>query len=143
MKIKVLFLCVHNSARSQIAEELLRKKVKDNFEISSAGFEPGVVNPYVVKVLQEEGIDISLKSTRNVFDLYNQGNFYNYIITVCDESNSQRCPIFPGFNKTIHWSFEDPSSFKGSEEEILIKTRMIKNQINNKLDEWIKEILQD
>lgn len=143
MKIKVLFLCVHNSGRSQIAEELLRKKAVDYFDVSSAGFEPSVINPYVAKVLQEENIDISQKSTKNVFDLYNQGNFYNYIITVCDESNQQRCPIFPGFNKAIHWNFEDPSSFKGTDEEIINKVKQVKNKINQQLDIWIKDVLKN
>ena len=129
MAIKVLFVCIHNSARSQMAEALLNKYGGDDFEAYSGGIEPGELNPYVVKVLQEdEGIDISKNKTKSAFDFVKQGVLFQYIVTVCDES-SQRCPIFPNVRERIMMSFDDPSIFTGSDEEILEKVRKVKEQI--------------
>ena len=129
MAIKVLFVCIHNSARSQMAEALLNKYGGDDFEAYSGGIEPGELNPYVVKVLQEdEGIDISKNKTKSAFDFVKQGILFQYIVTVCDES-SQRCPIFPNVRERIMMSFDDPSIFTGSDEEILEKVRKVKEQI--------------
>ncbi len=136
-KMKVLFVCVHNSARSQMAEAFLKKIAGDKFEVESAGIEPGILNPIVVKVMKEIGIDISNNKTKSVFDFYKQGKRYNYVITVCDESQSEKCPIFPGAIKQIHMGFEDPTGFKGTEEEKLIETRKIRNQIEAKIKEWL------
>ena len=96
MKEKVLFICVHNTARSQMAEEYLRKLASDRFEVESAGLEPGTINPLVVEVLKEEGIDITGKKTNSVFEFYKEGRRYHYVITVCSKEASERCPIFPG-----------------------------------------------
>jgi arsenate reductase len=137
---KVLFVCIHNSARSQIAEELLRKYGGDEFEVQSAGFEPSQINPLAVDVLKEEGIDISAKSTNSVFEFFKQGKQFGYVITVCDESNAQRCPIFPGRRYRIHWSFEDPSSFTGSQEEKLERTRAVKEKIKTEVLKFIELI---
>jgi arsenate reductase len=136
---KVLFVCVHNSARSQMAEELLRKYGEGSFVVESAGLEPGVLNPLAIEVLKEEDIDISGKKTRSVFELFKTGHLYRYVITVCDESKAQGCPIFPGQTSRIHWSFEDPSSFEGSWEEKLEKTRVVKEQIKEKVLEFIEQ----
>lgn len=138
-KTKVLFICVHNSARSQMAEELLRKLAGDRFEVESAGLEPGTLNPIVVEVLKEEGIDISGKKTQAVFDLFKKGNLYSYVITVCDEANAERCPIFPGICQKLHWGFPDPSRFQGKWEERLGKTREVRDQIKRKIEQWLKE----
>jgi len=92
----------------------LRKLGGDRFETQSAGIEPGVLNPLVVEVLREEGIDITGKPTHAVFNLYKEGKHYDYVITVCEESSAERCPIFPGVNQRIHWSFPDPSRVTGS-----------------------------
>ncbi len=136
---KVLFVCIHNSARSQMAEELLRKYASDKFIAESAGLEPGTLNPIVVKLLKEdEGIDISEKETRSAFDLFKEGKTYNYVITVCDEEASERCPLFPGVNNKINWSFTDPSSFTGSDEEKLNKTKIVKDTIKNHILEFIE-----
>ncbi|MCD4758249.1 MAG: arsenate reductase ArsC [Arcobacteraceae bacterium] len=135
MAKKVLFVCIHNSARSQIAEELLRKYGENEFEVQSAGFEPAGINPLAIEILREENINIDGKETNSVFDLFKAGKTFNYVITVCDEGNAQRCPLFPGLNYRIHWSFEDPSSFTGRDEERLAKTRTVKEQIK-------KEVLQ-
>jgi arsenate reductase len=135
---KVLFVCIHNSARSQIAEEFLRKYGEDRFIVESAGLEPSTLNPLAIEVLKEEGIDISDKKTQSVFELFKTGRLYKYVITVCDEGKAQGCPIFPGQTSRIHWSFEDPSTFEGSWEEKLIKTRKVKEQIKEKILEFVK-----
>lgn len=127
--VKVLFVCIHNSARSQIAEALLKKYGGDHFNVQSAGLQPGVLNPLAVEILKEEDIDIAGKETQSVFDLFKDGKLFNYVITVCDEGNSQRCPIFPGQTKRIHWSFEDPSTFQGDYEAQLAKIRHVKEEI--------------
>lgn len=137
-KQKVLFVCIHNSARSQMAEELLRKLAGDRFEVESAGIEPGTLNPVVVEALKEDGIDIAGKRTKAVFDLLKAGSLYNYVITVCDETSAERCPVFPGTAKRIHWSFADPSRFTGSPEEKLQKVREVKVEIKEKISQWIK-----
>ncbi|MDZ4121976.1 MAG: arsenate reductase ArsC, partial [Candidatus Cloacimonadaceae bacterium] len=117
--IKVLFVCIHNSARSQMAEELLRRAMDGQIDVRSAGLEPGTLNPMVVDVLLENGIDIRTKQTQSVFEVFQQGLTFNFVITVCDESSGQRCPIFPGRVNRLHWSFPDPSSFAGTYEEKL------------------------
>ena len=136
MKKKVLFVCIHNSARSQMAEELLRKLAGDRFEVESAGIEPGKLNPIVVEALKEEGIDITGKETKAVFDLFKKGNLYHYVITVCDETSAERCPVFPGIAQRVHWSFTDPSQFKGSDQEKLVKVREVKKEIKMLVDEF-------
>ena len=136
-KTKVLFVCIHNSGRSQMAEELLRKMAGDRFEVESAGFEPGKLNPVVVEVLKEEGIDITGKQTKAVFDLFKKGNHYSYVVTVCDESNAERCPIFPGLCQRVHWSFTDPSKFQGTDKEKLVMVRKVRDEIKETLKEWI------
>ncbi len=135
---KVLFVCIHNSARSQMAEELLRKLAGDRFEVASAGIEPGQLNPVVVEVLKEERIDIACKRTQSVMDLLKRGNLYSYVITVCDEASAERCPIFPGVAKRLHWGFTDPSTFEGSWDEKLSRTRAVRDEIKNKIDGWLR-----
>ena len=137
---KVLFVCVHNSARSQMAEELLRKIAGDRFEVESAGLEPGTLNPYAVAALREEGIDISGKETVSAFDLLKQGRYYTYVITVCDEASAETCPIFPGCRERFHWSFPDPSKFTGTDEEILTRVREVRDQIGDKITEWVAAV---
>jgi arsenate reductase (thioredoxin) len=139
-KIKILFVCIHNSARSQMAEAFVNVYHNENFIAESAGLEPGVLNPFVVKSMSEIGIDISGNKTKDVFDFFKAGKIFDYVITVCDEASGQRCPIFPGALKSIHWSFEDPSSFTGTEDEKLIKIAKVRNAIKNKLEEFINSI---
>ena len=138
-KIKVLFVCVHNAGRSQIAEELLRKMAGDRFEVESAGLEPGELNPVVVEALKEEGIDITGKQTKAFFDLFKKGNHYSYVITVCEESSAERCPIFPGLTQRLHWSFADPSKFEGTHEEKLAKTRKVREEIRSQIKDWLQK----
>jgi arsenate reductase len=136
---KVLFVCIHNSARSQMAEAFLNKYGNGQFVAESAGIEPGKLNPIVVKVMQEEGIDLSNKKTQAVFDLFKDGKRYNAVVTVCDAVSAERCPIFPGLVKRLAWSFEDPSSFKGSKDEILNHTRIVRDEIKNTILGFIEE----
>lgn len=138
-KMKTLFVCIHNSGRSQMAEALLNHLGGDRFQAESAGFEPGTLNPVVVEALKEIGIDISRNKTKSVFDLYKQGRTYQYVVTVCDESSSERCPIFPGLvRERLHWSFQDPSAFQGGPEEKLAKTRVVRDQIKEKIEQFVK-----
>ena len=95
-KQRVLFVCVHNSARSQMAEAFLKQLAGDRFEVESAGIEPGALNPIVVDAMKEIGIDISGNQTKDVFDFLKRGKAFSYVITVCDEASGERCPIFPG-----------------------------------------------
>ena len=137
---KVLFVCIHNSARSQMAEAWLNHFCGEPFEAESAGLSPGTLNPLVVKVMQEVGIDISHKQTQSVFDLFKAGKTYTYVVTVCDESSAEKCPIFPGVAKRRHWSFPDPSALTGTEEEKLEKTREIRDFIKAEIENWCQEI---
>ena len=138
--IKVLFLCIHNSARSQMAEAYLKKLGGDQFQTESAGLEAGKLNLIAVEVMQEEGIDISGNQTKDVFDFHKEGRSFDYVITVCDEASADRCPVFPGLHKKINWSFDDPSALQGSKEEKLYATRLIRDQIREAVQLFIKEI---
>ena len=135
-KIKVLFVCIHNSARSQMAEAFLKQIGNDKLAVESAGIEPGKLNPIVVEAMHEIGIDISGNKTKSVFDFYKQGKKYHYVITVCGAAKSEQCPIFPGTIQQLHWSFTDPASFSGTNQEILAKTRIIREQIRTKVAEF-------
>jgi arsenate reductase (thioredoxin) len=140
MKTKVLFLCIHNSARSQMAEAFLKFYSGENFEAESAGIEAGKLNPFAVEVMKEIGIDISNNKAKSVFDFHQQGKTYDYVITVCDEGNAAKCPIFHGLHKKLHWNFDDPSSFQGDENEKLIFTRKVRDEIRNAVLEFIKDV---
>src|SRR5215472_2958498 len=116
---KVLFVCIHNSARSQMAEAFLNQRCSGEFEAHSAGLESGRLNPVVVEAMREVGIDISSNQTKTVDDMLKSGRRFDYVITVCDEASAERCPIFPGGTTHLHWGFPDPSSFQGSYEQRL------------------------
>lgn len=138
-KIKVLFVCIHNSARSQMAEAFLNQLAGDRFEAQSAGLEPGVLNPLAVEVMREAGIDISGKPTKSVWDCYKRGAIFNYVITVCDQASAERCPIFPGITKRLHWSFADPAALPGSREEKIEAARRIRDEIRQSVLTFISE----
>jgi arsenate reductase len=140
VKRKVLFICVHNSARSQMAAALLNEKCGEFFSSESAGLEPGKLNPLAVEVLREIGIDISRNKTQAVFDVFKSGELFAYVITVCDESEAASCPIFPGVTTRLHWSFPDPSKLTGSYEELLEGTREIRDQIGDRIEAWCNEV---
>jgi arsenate reductase len=126
-----------------MAEELLRKIAADRFDVESAGLEPGTLNPYAVAALREEGIDISGKETVSAFELLKQGRYYTYVITVCDETSAETCPIFPGCRERFHWSFPDPSKFTGTDEEIMTRVREVTDQIRDKIDEWVTAVKRE
>lgn len=138
-KYRVLFVCVHNSARSQMAEAFLLKYGGDRFEAMSAGLEPGKLNQNVVKVMKEIDIDISGNKTKSAFELYKQGLHFSYVIAVCDAEAAERCPIFPGVTTRLHWPFPDPSAFTGTEEDVLEKTRSVRDSIENKIKEFVRD----
>ncbi len=138
-KIKILFLCIHNSARSQMAEAYLKKYGKDLFIAESAGLEPGTLNPLAIEVMKEDGIDISQNPTKDVFDLYKKGNRFDFVVTVCDKEASERCPVFPGLNEKINWSFDDPSKFMGSYADRLAATRILRNRIKEAVINFINK----
>lgn len=140
MKKKVLFVCIHNSARSQMAEAFLNQTCGDEFEAFSAGIEPGRLNPVVVEVMREIGIDISGNQTKAVFDMYKSGRAFAYVITVCDETSAERCPIYPGVTTRLHWSFPDPSSFSGNHDDKLARTREVRDTIKAKIEQWCAEV---
>jgi arsenate reductase (thioredoxin) len=139
VKKKVLFICVHNSARSQMAAALLNEVCGEVFEAQSAGLEPGTLNPLAVEALQEIGIDISGNETQSVFDVFKSGQLFAYVITVCSESESKGCPIFAGVTKRLHWPFVDPSQFTGTHQQRLAKTRELLEEIRGKIEDSCEE----
>ena len=139
-KKKVLFVCIHNSARSQMAEAFLNQICGDEFVAQSAGLEAGKLNPVVVEAMRETGIDISGNRTKEVFDFIKRGDSFYYVITVCDETSAERCPIFAGVTKRLHWSFADPSAFQGTPDEKLEKTREVRDTIKARIDAWCAEV---
>jgi len=139
MHKKVLFVCVHNSARSQMAEAFLKEMAPGRFEVESAGLEPGALNPLVVEAMGEAGIDIANNKTRSVFDLLKQGKAFDYVITVCDAAHAEGCPVFPGGGERLHWGFPDPSAFEGSHDEKLQETRRVRDSIKEKITRWIQD----
>jgi arsenate reductase len=139
-KIRVLFVCVHNSARSQMAEAFLNAVAGQKYEAVSAGLKPGELNPLAVEVMREVGIDISRNKTKSVFDLYQRGDLFSYVIAVCDAQAAEQCPIFPGLlTKTINWSIDDPASFTGTREEKLEKTRRVRDAIKAKIEAFLRD----
>jgi arsenate reductase len=138
-KQRVLFLCTGNSARSQMAEAFLRHYAGDRFEVHSAGLEPKEINPFTVRVMEENGYSMAAHFAKGV-DVYLGKMLFKYLITVCDRAE-KNCPtVWPGINYRLHWSFEDPDAFEGSEEEKLARFREIRDQIEAKVRAWSEEI---
>lgn len=135
-KQRVLFLCTANSARSQMAEAFLRKYAGNTLEAHSAGLELKGVNPLAVQVMHEVGIDISRQTSKSI-ETYLGKMLFQYLVTVCDDAD-KNCPtIWPGVNIRLHWSFEDPARFEGTEAEKLAKFREVRDQIEKKVKEWV------
>lgn len=139
-KTKVLFVCVHNSARSQMAEAFVKAMAGDRFHVESAGLTPGTINPIVVDAMHEVGIDISKNKTSSVFDCYKSGKLFDYVITVCDDANAEKCPIFAGITKRVHWGFEDPSALTGAYGQKLAGVRVIRDAIKARIEEWLQNL---
>jgi arsenate reductase len=138
--IRVLFICGHNSGRSQMAEAFLNDIAGDRIHVESAGLEPKPVNSLVVEVMQEIGFDLSKAKSDSVFDFFKEGRLYDYVITVCDETAAGQCPVFPGITKRFHWPFMDPEALTGNHEEKLAALRKIREQIRQKVSDWVKTI---
>jgi len=135
-KEKVLFLCTGNSARSQIAEAFLKKWGGDRYDAYSAGTEPKGINPYTDRIMEEVGASLSGQYSKHIKAYMGKINFA-YVITLCDEAK-RSCPaIFLGIGQILHWSFEDPAAFTGSEDEKLAKFREVRDQIERKIKEWL------
>lgn len=132
-KQKILFICQHNSGRSQIAEAYLDKFFGEYYEVESAGLEPtDAVNPLVEKVMAEEGFDLSAKKPQSVFELFKAGKLYDHVVTVCSDSED-KCPLFPGITKRWHWPFPDPAKVTGTDAQKLDAVRKIRDMIK----EWL------
>lgn len=143
MKKRVIFICIHNSGRSQMGEGFLRHLAGDRFDVASAGLEAGKLNPLVVRSMAEIGIDISSHYAKKAQDLIDAGERYDTVITVCDETNAERCPLFPGRGtnahaERLHWGFPDPSALTGSDEEKLAAIRPIRDAIRAQVEAWVK-----
>jgi arsenate reductase (thioredoxin) len=142
-KPRVLFLCIHNSARSQMAAAYLKQMGGDRFEVESAGLEPGKLNPLAVAAMQDAGVDISENGTQSVFDLFESGRRFQYVISVCDAASAERCPIFPGVSTRLNWSFADPSAFTGTERERLTRTIAVRDEIRNRVEQWVEQWVEE
>ena len=136
-KKRVLILCTGNSARSQMGEGLLRHEAGDLFEVASAGVNPVSVKPEAIEAMREIGVDISAHRSKSVDEF--KGQQFDYVITVCDNAN-ERCPIFPGQTKRLHWSFEDPAAVEGDETTRLAVFRRVRDEIKDRLQFFITEI---
>jgi len=140
-KVRILFICVHNTARSQMAEAMANRFHGDILIAESAGFEPGrPLNELAVEAMKENGSDISGNRSKGEFERVKKGEMYGYVITVCDESTAERCPVFPGVTKRLHWSLEDPASFTGSFEDRMEQTRAVRESIRKRLELLAEEI---
>src|SRR4030042_4727551 len=138
IKAKVLFLCTGNSARSQMAEAFLRKYGGDEFEAYSAGLEPKSIHPYTERVMEEVGINLSGQRSKHIQEYMGKVHF-GYLIIVCDEAE-RNCPTtFPGVGQRLHWSFEAPAAFVGSDDEKLAKFREVRGRIEQQIKEWLEE----
>lgn len=136
-KDKVIFICIHNSARSQMAEAYLKHLAGDKYETYSAGLEPGKLNQTVVKAMNLEGIDISNNETNSVNEFIDGHIKFDYVITVCDETSAEKCPVFPGQVNRLHWDFRDPSGIAGNADDKLKETIIIRDAIKEKIKLFI------
>ncbi|MBI4776810.1 MAG: arsenate reductase ArsC [Deltaproteobacteria bacterium] len=136
-KIRVLFICTHNSGRSQMAEAFMNALAGDRFHAESAGLEPKPIQPLVIQAMKEVGIDISRSQSKSAFRFFKEGRTYSYVITVCENEVEDKCPTFPGIQRRIFSGFDDPSKFEGTDEEKLEKIRRVRDQIKARVEEWI------
>lgn len=138
---RVLFICIHNSARSQMAEAWLRHLAGERFEVESAGLEPGKLNPFVIQAMRTAGIDISHHRAKGVDELLAAGKRFDHIIAVCDKEAAERCPVFPGEASRLHWSFPDPSAATGGEEDKLRVATEVRDAIRTTIETWLSGLL--
>lgn len=138
-KTHVLFVCVHNSARSQMAEAFLNRLGEQWFHAESAGLEPAPLNPYVVRAMAEIGYDLSMNTPHSVLDYFKMERMYHIIVKVCDSANGQRCPIFPQTRVELSWPLPDPTDFKGSEDQIMAQVRTLRDDIQASVVKFIED----
>jgi arsenate reductase len=136
---KVLFICTHNSARSQMAEAFLKHLGGDRYEAASGGFEPRPLNPLVIEAMAEVGLDISKNQSKSVFELFKAGRIFNYVVTVCEDAREGQCPVFPGVTSRLHIPFVDPAALTGSHEEKMAEVREIREAIKAKVLELMSQ----
>jgi len=138
-KKRVLFICTHNSARSQMAEAWLRHVGGDRFEAVSAGLEAGTLKPAVVEAMREVNIDISQKTTQTVFDVFKSGQLFHYVIALCDQTSAERCPTFPGVTKRLHWDIPERSKATQTKEEQMAHVRTVRDLIRSRVETWVAD----
>ncbi len=137
-KIRILFVCIANSFRSQIAEAIMNHKYGDVFEAESSGYKVKPINPLAIEVMQEYGVDISNKKSNKVIDFFKEGRTYKYVITVCNRSEEQDCPIFPGMVTRLSWGdLEDPEYFTGSQQEKKEMALILRDKIEKRIDDFV------
>jgi arsenate reductase len=120
-----------------MCEAFLKHYGGDRFDAQSAGLDPGELNPLAVEVMAEIGIDISQNKTKSVFDVWKSGEVFQYVVAVCDAESAEKCPIFPGVTKRLHWPFHDPAKVTGTQDRKLLKVRQIRDEIAAKVQEWL------
>ena len=140
MKKKVLFIGVRNSARSQMAEAFFNRFCEEEFEAYSAGLDPGILHPVTIEVMQEIGVDISGHKTRTIFDMFRSGRSFIHVVTIHDQTSSQRAPIFPGVTNRHQWDIPDPQLQRGSYEEKLARAREARDLLRARIEEWCAEL---
>ena len=123
-----------------MCEALLEQYAGDRLHAQSAGLEPGELNPLAVEAMAEIGIDISQNKTKSVFDVWKRGEAFQYVIAVCDAESAEKCPIFPGVTRRLHWPFHDPSKVTGTYEQKLENVREIRDQIASKIQDWLASL---
>jgi len=139
MKTRVLFLCTGNSARSQMAEAILRRRAGDHFEVHSAGLEPKGIHPFTLRVMEEQGYDLSAQRSKDVTEYLGKAHF-GYLITVCAHAE-EHCPrTFLGVSERLHWPIDDPAAFEGSEEETLERFRQARDEIAAHIGAWLQQL---
>ncbi len=135
-KKRVLFVCIHNSGRSQMGEAFLRAIAGDRFEVASGGIESGTLNPLVVRAMEEVGVSMEGHYAKKAQDFVDRGERFDYVVTVCDETSAERCPLFPGRHERLHWGFPDPAALSGTDEQKLAGIREIRDAIEAKVREF-------
>ena len=138
-KIRIMFVCIHNSARSQMCEAFVKHIAPERFDVHSSGIEAGKMNPLVVQAMAEIGISMTGQYAKLAQEYIDRKEVFDYVITVCDESSAERCPMFPGKHIRLHWGFPDPSALSGSDEEKLEGIRPIRDSIHKRVLNWLAE----
>ncbi len=138
VKTKIMFVCIHNSARSQMCEAFVRHYAADKFDVHSSGIEAGKLNPLVVQAMAEIDISMDGQYAKQAKEYIDRKEAFDYVVTVCDESSAERCPMFPGKHTRMHWGFPDPSAIRGTDEEKLAGIRPIRDDIQRKVKEWLQ-----